>query len=563
MKKIFLGLIVLIILVGIYVMFFTNMLDKPNYMKSDGEIYLNGEIYKDNKLFIEKNSEIYVDSQWIIDNDLADVLWDEKNKVITFFDGRNIYRFSNEDKIMKNEKLVEIDLNVFFNIDDNIMINIKFLELKTNYMYEFQKELNRLIIINLEKYKNIKVSNRTLQVKKDLSYFSESVDLLKKGELYFQLNNDNWANIITPRGKKGYINNNMFFDKMLGALMDIENIVVPIGIENIRTSKLEDQYKKNEFYKQINMTWNHFITKTPNSNKLKSYKGIDVISPTWFSLKNDLSIRDIGTMDYMNWANTNNYDVWILFSNGFDPERTSLLVNDSIKRSTVIKDVIGKTLKYKAKGINIDFENVYYRDKDMLTQFIKELYANAKNNGLILSMDVTFKSKSENWSMCYDRKSLSKYLDYIIIMAYDEYWAGRGEAGPVSSIPWVEKNLLRILEEVPNNQVILGIPFYTRVWEENYRTNKITSKAYSMKSAEKFIEKYSIEIKYDNKMKLNFGEVESKDKLYKIWLEDMDSLNKRIDIAKNAKLAGVASWRKGFEKKEVWELLNRKLDKKE
>ena len=563
MKKLFLGLIVLIILVGIYVIFFTNMLDKPNYMKSDGEIYLNGEIYKDNKLFIEKNSEIYVDSQWIIDNDLADISWDEKNKVITFFDGRNIYRFSNEDKIMKNEKLVEIDLNVFLNINDNIMINIKFLELKTNYMYEFQKELNRLIIINLEKYKNIKVSNRTLQVKKDLSYFSESVDLLKKGELYFQLNNDNWANIITSRGEKGYINNSMFFDKMLGALMDIENIVVPIGIENIRTSKLEDQYKKNEFYKQINMTWNHFISKTPNSNKLKSYKGIDVISPTWFSLKNDLSIRDIGTMDYMNWANTNNYDVWILFSNGFDPERTSLLVNDSIKRNTIIKDVIGKTLKYKAKGINIDFENVYYRDKDMLTQFIKELYANAKNNGLILSMDVTFKSKSENWSMCYDRKSLSKYLDYIIIMAYDEYWAGRGEAGPVSSIPWVKKNLLRILEEVPNNQVILGIPFYTRVWEENYKTNKITSKAYSMESAEKFIEKYSIEIKYDNKMKLNFGEVESKDKLYKIWLEDMDSLNKRIDIAKNAKLAGVASWRKGFEKKEVWELLNRKLDKKE
>lgn len=563
MKKLFLGLIVLIILVGIYVMFFTNMLDKPNYTKTDGEIYLNGELYKDNKLFIEKNSEIYIDSQWIIDNDLADLSWDEKNKVITFFDGRNIYRFSNEDKIMKNEKLVEIDLNVFFNINDNIMINIKFLELKTNYMYEFQKELNRLIIINLEKYKNIKVSNRTLQVKKDLSYFSESVDLLKKGELYFQLNNDNWANIITPRGEKGYINNNMFFDKMLGALMDVENIVVPIGIENIRTSKLEDQYKKNAFYKQINMTWNHFISKTPNSNKLKSYKGIDVISPTWFSLKNDLSIRDIGTMDYMNWANTNNYDVWILFSNGFDPERTSLLVNDSIKRSTVIKDVIGKTLKYKAKGINIDFENVYYRDKDMLTQFIKELYANAKNNGLILSMDVTFKSKSENWSMCYDRKSLSKYLDYIIIMAYDEYWAGRGESGPVSSIPWVEKNLLRILEEVPNNQVILGIPFYTRVWEENYKTNKITSKAYSMESAEKFIEKYSIEIKYDNKMKLNFGEVESKDKLYKIWLEDMDSLNKRIDIAKNAKLAGVASWRKGFEKKEVWELLNRKLDRKE
>ena len=563
MKKLFLGLIVLIILVGIYVMFFTNMLDKPNYTKTDGEIYLNGEIYKDNKLFIEKNSEIYIDSQWIIDNDLADLSWDEKNKVITFFDGRNIYRFSNEDKIMKNEKLVEIDLNVFFNINDNIMINIKFLELKTNYMYEFQKELNRLIIINLEKYKNIKVSNRTLQVKKDLSYFSESVDLLKKGELYFQLNNDNWANIITSRGEKGYINNSMFFDKMLGALMDIENIVVPIGIENIRTSKLEDQYKKNEFYKQINMTWNHFISKTPNSNKLKSYKGIDVISPTWFSLKNDLSIRDIGTMDYMDWANTNNYDVWILFSNGFDPERTSLLVNDSIKRSAVIKDVIGKTLKYKAKGINIDFENVYYRDKDMLTQFIKELYANAKNNGLILSMDVTFKSKSENWSMCYDRKSLSKYLDYIIIMAYDEYWAGRGEAGPVSSIPWVKKNLLRILEEVPNNQVILGIPFYTRVWEENYKTNKITSKAYSMESAEKFIEKYSIEIKYDNKMKLNFGEVESKDKLYKIWLEDMDSLNKRIDIAKNAKLAGVASWRKGLEKKEVWELLNRKLDKKE
>ena len=53
--------------------------------------------------------------------------------------------------------------------------------------------------------------------------------------------------------------------------------------------------------------------------------------------------------------------------------------------------------------------------------------------------------------------------DYVIIMGYDEHYAG-GEAGPVSSISFVDNGIKDTLEVVPKEKVINAIPFYTRLW---------------------------------------------------------------------------------------------------
>ncbi|MCK9907282.1 glycosyl hydrolase family 18 protein, partial [Frankia sp. Cpl3] len=80
--------------------------------------------------------------------------------------------------------------------------------------------------------------------------------------------------------------------------------------------------------------------------------------------------------------------------------------------------------------------------------------------------DVTIKSSSDRWSRFYDRAALAKVVDYMMVMTYDEYWASSPVAGSVASLPWVEKGLQGVLEEVPNEKLILGVPFYTRLWKE-------------------------------------------------------------------------------------------------
>ena len=108
------------------------------------------------------------------------------------------------------------------------------------------------------------------------------------------------------------------------------------------------------------------------------------------------------------------------------------------------------------KGINIDFENMYKDDSELLSLFIAELTSAFHRENILVSMDVTFAGGSDTWSKCYNRKVLSQWVDYIIVMAYDEHWGSSPVSGSVASLNWVEENLQKLLTEVDSEKIILG-----------------------------------------------------------------------------------------------------------
>lgn len=161
------------------------------------------------------------------------------------------------------------------------------------------------------------------------------------------------------------------------------------------------------------------------------------------------------------------YAMWPLIDNDFNPKLTHQILSNSRLQDTMVRQLIGYALLYDFKGYNIDFENINYSDQDALTAFVKKLSAGAHAYGLQLSMDVTPPSDSPNWSLVYDRAALSPYLDYMMVMAYDEYGRTSPVAGPVASYPWVEKAVENTLQSVPADKVILGMPLYMRLWYES------------------------------------------------------------------------------------------------
>lgn len=200
-------------------------------------------------------------------------------------------------------------------------------------------------------------------------------------------------------------------------------------------------------------------------------------------------------------------------------------------------------------------------DRDLLTQFVRELYPVFKEKGMTVTMDVTPISVSENWSRCYDRRRLSETLDYIMLMAYDQHWASSPVAGSVAQYSWVEDSVRNVLEEVPNEKLILGVPFYTRLWtvKNTEEGDKVSSQVLSMDEAKKFIEGNNIELIWDDESGQYFGEVTKDGITYKIWMEDEESLQMKSSLINKYDLAGIASWRKGFEKEEVWPVLSNSI----
>lgn len=311
--------------------------------------------------------------------------------------------------------------------------------------------------------------------------------------------------------------------------------------------------------KPIKLVWEyvnqHARTET---SKIGDLEGVQVVSPTWFSLKENGLVANIADMTYVDWAHERGYQVWGLFSNSFEPALTNKMLTDPQLRDRVIKQMMIYVDLYELDGINIDFENLYLKDKDLFVQFVRELTSKLHEKNRTVSLDLTFHSKSENWSMFYDRVNLGKIVDYMIVMGYDQYPAGSTVAGPVAAIPWVEKGVENLLAEVPSNKIILGVPLYTRMWEETTNDNgTITakSKTYSMDATNKWLEENKITPGYDRNTQLNYAELEKNNVKYRIWIEDMVSMKQRLELMEEYNLAGIAAWRRGFEDDKFWSRL--------
>ncbi|MHA0858462.1 glycosyl hydrolase family 18 protein [Paenibacillus sp. CMAA1364] len=355
-----------------------------------------------------------------------------------------------------------------------------------------------------------------------------------------------WCYVQLDNGYTGYIKK----EQMIMGDATIVDTVIP------SITRAERNWKG----KPINLVWEAVYQRKPNPTKIGKLPGVNVVSPTWFSMIDGQgNVRSQADMEYVNWAHQQKMEVWGLLSNSFEPDLTSEAMSSFSSRINVINQMLHYAELYKLDGINIDFENVYTKDGNNVSQFVRELKPLAEAKGLVISVDVTPKSRSEMWSLFLDREALGQVADYLIVMAYDEHWAASPVAGSVASLPWVERALLKIINEdkVPPQKLILGIPLYTRVWSEETKDGetKVKSKAVGMNSVADIIRENELIPSYLDDVKQNYVEYKEDGLLKKIWIEDEVSLRARVELAKTLQLGGIASWTRSFANDQAWKVL--------
>lgn len=312
---------------------------------------------------------------------------------------------------------------------------------------------------------------------------------------------------------------------------------------------------------KINLVWDAIY-----KNDYKGWEdedrieGLDVVSPTWFEVRDGKgTILNRASTAYVDWAHKNNYRVWAHLSNNLGgPDNTGVFLNNTDAREIAINKVLGFAQQYKLDGINIDFEDMNMRDKDAFTQFVRELSPLLKEKGLVVSIDITPVSTSENWSLCYDRKALSKSVDYVMLMAYDQHWSTSPLAGSVAQQVWVEDSVKKTLDYVPKEKLLLGLPYYTRAWIKESGKN-LRSIALSMEKAKDMIKENKAEVKWDEESGQFYAEYNKQGTNCKIWLENEESIDLKSSLIHKYELAGAAGWRKDFEISPVWNVLNKNL----
>lgn len=364
---------------------------------------------------------------------------------------------------------------------------------------------------------------------------------------------DEWYRVLTASGVSG------FLPKESVELTEVRQVALN------RSAPARESAPWKPLGQKINLVWEQVTNRTPNVSDIGPLPGVNVVSPTWFELKDgEGTLQNKADPAYVKWAHQRGYKVWGLVTNGFNPDWTKSVLGSYDKRDKLIAQLIHYANMYDLDGINIDFENVYLAEKEKLVQFVRELTPYLHEQGLTVSIDVTIKSTAETWSMFLDRAALAQVVDYMAVMTYDEHWASSPKAGSVASLPWVENGLKGVLEEVPHQKLLLGVPFYTRLWTESKQADgsvKVSSKALSMPRAQEWIQERKLTPKLDEASGQNYVQyTDPKDgNTYKMWLEDVTSVQKRMELVQKYNLAGAAAWRRGYELPEIWQAVQEGL----
>ena len=497
-------------------------IDKDDFCIEDGMIYLSLDYIKE---YLDKGVEYDKSTGEVkINNDHA-------NKILKL----------NEYKAKFNSGTIDLRAPV---IEKNgkIMLPIEAFIYDYDVRLRYNKDIRLLLLDYRDKeYDLTKTTSETLLRESD-SKRSPIIKKLPKGEeLYVYEEKGKFCKVRMPEGYAGYV-----------LKKDLDENFEKVSFKST---------SKNTFADPINLTWDYTYAEHSEDkiNQIKEIKGLDVIIPTWFSIRNgNGDMIDRGNQNYIKKYKDLGIDVWAYLDNSFDPNVTHEALSNENTRKKVINKTLELCKKYGMKGINIDFEHTRVDDRDYITDFVKE-FRQAAGDDFIISVDVTPQISADVTKEPYDRKALADIADYMVVMAYDQHWGSSDKAGSVAQYKWVEGSVNVLFRSIPNKKMILGVPLYTRMWKE--AGGKVTSKTISMDEVARIIAAKGLKPVWDKESQQNYVEYQENNANYKIWIEDANSLEKKVSLVNKYNLAGVGSWRLGFETSNIWDVISKELDK--
>ena len=354
-----------------------------------------------------------------------------------------------------------------------------------------------------------------------------------------------WTHVTTPTGYTGYIENKYLEGDMIHVTED------RVRPELIYTHILREDKINMVFHQTDNQASNNMLAQS-----LEGVSGVNVIAPTWFYLESpEGDMSSVASDTYVATAHSRGLSVWTV-ANDFDgavnsSKDTFSALSTYAGRSKIIDTIVSETVRVGADGINIDFEKVNADCAPYFQEFIRELSVSCRTQGLVLSIDAYV----PNYTKYLGRAELARTADYIVCMCYDEHTSGSETAGSVSSLPFVQKGIRDTLKEVPPEQTVIALPFFTRLWKVNENAAP-TSSAMGMGEAAAWLSENAANVVWDEETGQNYAEAKGVDGTSKIWIEDAQSISEKMKEVMAAGCAGVAEWKLGLETQDIWQVIS-------
>lgn len=492
---------------------------------------------------------VYVDYNTVIDNFNKRFYWDANENVMIYTTATQVIKAEVGSKeYFVNKSKTDVSYQIVKVVDDVAYLAVDYIELFSNVKSTFYEDPNRIVFTYKwdNSYQAAEVKKDTVLREGDNNKTAIVYDVKAGDQLTYLPGGDDkesYKKVITEDGIIGYVNK-----KKMKAAYDLE----------LKSDFVEESYPSITKDYKINMVWHQVTNQDANNgllNLLDATKGVTTISPTWFSLAdNKGSVTSLASETYVNRAHSAGVEVWALCDD-FDTENVNTyeLLSYTSRREKLENELIASAIRYNLDGLNIDFENIGSDTAPHFIQFIRELSVKCRSNGIVLSID----NYAPGYTGYYDREEQGTVADYVITMAYDEHHGGSEESGSVSSIGYFTDAITNTINEVPKEKVIIGIPFYTRLWKEVAEGEQLTisSEAYGMVSGANLLKDNEVTPYWDDTTGQNYGEFEADGATYRMWLEDAASIELKMKAVNEAQVAGIAAWKLGLESSDVWDVI--------
>lgn len=512
----------------------------------DGEVYVTTDT-----LYDSLNSRFYWDSQ---ENKL---LYTTPTELITADVGSNTYTVA-KNEYTESYAPVKVE-------GDTAYVALAYIQKYTGMLYDLTTDANGISRVTITtEFGTVETvtAKKNACVRYRAGIKSDILTDVAKGDTLYVLTETEdvgeWTKVRTGDGCIGYIQN-----KFLGST----------GEETLESNYTEPEYTSLTKDYTINMAWHQVTNSDANSTVLETIantKGLTTISPTWFFLCDDEGdIESLASSTYVNYCHQNDIEVWGLVEDITykDTIKDYNILSRTSSRQRLVNNLIAKAIEYDLDGINVDFEYINAESAKGYLEFLRELSIMCRLNGIILSVDNYVPMASSY----YGRQEQGIVADYVVMMGYDEHYAGSEEAGSVASIGWVRAGLEATLAEVPSEKVILAVPFYTRLWQlrelseseiaqqgtgsDTSLQYEVTSKAYGMDALQKILDANGVTPTWDEESGQYYAEYEADGYTYKVWMEEEESIAVKAALLSEYNLAGISAWKLGYERSTIWDII--------
>lgn len=515
------------------------------YEVADGEtaVIVDGDLFTKTDadiLGIVRDNKPYVEVEFIND-EIDDIYaYDEVGHTLCYTTKEGTYKAKAQTKgYTFNSQNVSKDYIPFIEEKGRAFLSLDFIKDTNGIEYTFNENPSRVAIYTAGKERTTATVRKDTPMRRFGGNRSKILSTAKEDEEVTIVDNyGSWSQILTKDGILGCVENSCLKDKETS--------------EN-KTGAAQESLSHNLMKEKIRMGWHQIFNKTANDQVgavISTAEGMNVISPTWIQIRdNSGTVIDMSSASYVQFCHDRNIKVWSLVSNIEKDVDEGALFNVAGNRETLINNIINSVTAVGADGVNVDIESVGDANVDGYVEFIKELALKCNEKGLAISVD-NYNTDSANYKVNIQ----SRFVDYVVLFGYDETWTGSPVAGSNNSMGFVKDGVEDMLDEgVDKSQLILAIPFYTRLWTQNGQN--VTSETVTLKDTPGLLTSNNATPTWLKENKENYAEWQKGDGKCMIWIVDDKSLKERCDYVMSKNIAGVSAWKLGNETADTWKMI--------